>query len=175
MLASVCTLLLSLPCVREAETQGPAAFSPRTTSLSIVRAAKQADAAEERFFRRMEAEVCQDHSTGSNGFSPVSSPTRVCVRACVRAQKVFDTPRLSRVQHGRVCVDRAPVHISLVMSVCVWRGMGRVWGGGRQKWSKTRLQRPAPQTISGAVHVQHQSAAHAHCLLAALTPLAVSA
>jgi hypothetical protein len=85
MLASVCTLLLSLPCVREAETQGPAAFSPRTTSLSIVRAAKQADAAEERFFRRMEAEVCQDHSTGSNGFSPVSSPTRVCVRACVRA------------------------------------------------------------------------------------------
>lgn len=42
---------------REAETQGPAAFSPRTTSLSIVRAAKQADAAEERFFRRMEAEV----------------------------------------------------------------------------------------------------------------------
>lgn len=42
---------------REAETSGPAAFSPRTTSLSIVRASKQADAAEERFFRKMEAEV----------------------------------------------------------------------------------------------------------------------
>uniref|UniRef100_A0A383VD06 SPX domain-containing protein n=1 Tax=Tetradesmus obliquus TaxID=3088 RepID=A0A383VD06_TETOB len=42
---------------KEAETQGPAAFSPRTTSLSIVRAAKTADAAEERFFQKLEAEV----------------------------------------------------------------------------------------------------------------------
>ncbi|KAF6262836.1 VTC domain-containing protein [Scenedesmus sp. NREL 46B-D3] len=42
---------------REAETAGPAAFSPRTTSLSIVRAAKTADAAEERFFQKLEAEV----------------------------------------------------------------------------------------------------------------------
>jgi hypothetical protein len=41
----------------EAETSGPAAFSPRTTSLSIVRASKQADAAEERFFQKLEAEV----------------------------------------------------------------------------------------------------------------------
>lgn len=42
---------------RQAETSGPAAFSPRTTSLSIVRAAKTADAAEERFFQMLEAEV----------------------------------------------------------------------------------------------------------------------
>jgi len=41
----------------EAETSGPAAFSPRTTSLSIVRTSKQADAAEERFFQKLEAEV----------------------------------------------------------------------------------------------------------------------
>ncbi|KAF8057149.1 VTC4 [Scenedesmus sp. PABB004] len=42
---------------KEAETSGPAAFSPRTTSLSIVRAAKTTDAAEERFFQMLEAEV----------------------------------------------------------------------------------------------------------------------
>ncbi len=42
---------------RQAETSGPSAFSPRTTSLSIVRSAKQADAAEERFFQKLEAEV----------------------------------------------------------------------------------------------------------------------
>jgi SPX domain protein involved in polyphosphate accumulation len=44
---------------KEAETAGPTAFSPRTTSLSIVRAAKTADAAEERFFQKLEAEVRQ--------------------------------------------------------------------------------------------------------------------
>lgn len=42
---------------KEAETSGPAAFSPRTTSLSIARAAKKADASEERFFQQLEAEV----------------------------------------------------------------------------------------------------------------------
>jgi len=43
---------------REAEQSGGAvAFSPRTTSLSIVRAAKASDAAEERFFTRLEGEV----------------------------------------------------------------------------------------------------------------------
>jgi SPX domain protein involved in polyphosphate accumulation len=43
---------------REAEQSGGAvAFSPRTTSLSIVRAAKGADAAEERFFQKLEGEV----------------------------------------------------------------------------------------------------------------------
>eukprot|EP00775_Hariotina_reticulata_P007348 gene7348-7559_t len=42
---------------KEAETSGPTAFSPRTTSLSIVRASKQADAAEERFFQKLEIEV----------------------------------------------------------------------------------------------------------------------
>lgn len=42
---------------KEAETTGPAAFSPRTTSLSIVRAAKQADASEEKFFQTLETEV----------------------------------------------------------------------------------------------------------------------
>jgi len=42
---------------KEAETSGPTAFSPRTTSLSIVRASKQADAAEERFFQKLESEV----------------------------------------------------------------------------------------------------------------------
>jgi SPX domain protein involved in polyphosphate accumulation len=44
--------------VREAEQSGGAVnFSPRTTSLSIVRAAKGADAAEERFFQKLEGEV----------------------------------------------------------------------------------------------------------------------
>lgn len=44
--------------VREAEQSGGAvAFSPRTTSLSIVRAGKGSDAAEERFFQRLEGEV----------------------------------------------------------------------------------------------------------------------
>lgn len=53
-----CCVLLLLPLPpSEAETSGPAAFSPRTTSLSIVRASKQADAAEERFFQKLEAEV----------------------------------------------------------------------------------------------------------------------
>jgi len=42
---------------KEAETSGPTAFSPRTTSLSIARAAKKADASEERFFQKLEAEV----------------------------------------------------------------------------------------------------------------------
>lgn len=42
---------------KEAETSGPTAFSPRTTSLSIVRASKQADATEERFFQKLELEV----------------------------------------------------------------------------------------------------------------------
>jgi len=42
---------------KEAETSGPTAFSPRTTSLSIVRAAKKADASEERFFQKLEVEV----------------------------------------------------------------------------------------------------------------------
>jgi SPX domain protein involved in polyphosphate accumulation len=52
---------------KEAETAGPAAFSPRTTSLSIVRAAKTADAAEERFFQKLEAEVRLGRS--SQGFT----------------------------------------------------------------------------------------------------------
>lgn len=42
---------------QEAATSGPAAFSPRTTSLSIARAAKKADASEERFFQKLEQEV----------------------------------------------------------------------------------------------------------------------
>lgn len=42
---------------KEAETSGPTAFSPRTTSLSIVRANKSTDAAEERFFQKLENEV----------------------------------------------------------------------------------------------------------------------
>lgn len=43
---------------REAEASGGAvAFSPRTTSLSIVRAAKGTDAAEVQFFQRLEGEV----------------------------------------------------------------------------------------------------------------------
>lgn len=33
-------------------------YSPRTTSLSVQRAADRRDSAEERFFRRLEAEVC---------------------------------------------------------------------------------------------------------------------
>ncbi|GBG00375.1 vacuolar transporter chaperone [Raphidocelis subcapitata] len=41
----------------EAETAGPTTFSPRTTSLSIVRAGRKADASEERFFQKLEAEV----------------------------------------------------------------------------------------------------------------------
>ena len=39
------------------------AFSPRTTSLSVVRAQTQQDAAEERFFRKLDEEVrtlCKD-------------------------------------------------------------------------------------------------------------------
>ncbi len=42
---------------KQAETAGPAAFSPRTTSLSIARANKQTDAAEERFFQKLQSEV----------------------------------------------------------------------------------------------------------------------
>lgn len=44
---------------KEAETSGPTAFSPRTTSLSIARAGRKADASEERFFQKLEAEVSQ--------------------------------------------------------------------------------------------------------------------
>jgi SPX domain protein involved in polyphosphate accumulation len=42
---------------KQAEASGPTAFSPRTTSLSIVRANRLTDAAEERFFQKLEAEV----------------------------------------------------------------------------------------------------------------------
>lgn len=52
---------------REAETSGPAAFSPRTTSLSIVRASKQTDAAEERFFQMLEAEVRRAEAVCGSG------------------------------------------------------------------------------------------------------------
>lgn len=41
----------------EAATSGPTAFSPRTTSLSIARAGRKADASEERFFQKLEQEV----------------------------------------------------------------------------------------------------------------------
>lgn len=61
---------------RQAETSGPAAFSPRTTSLSIVRAARQTDAAEERFFQKLEAEV------RLGPLLPPSFPMPPCVAAC---------------------------------------------------------------------------------------------
>ncbi len=73
---------------KEAETSGPAAFSPRTTSLSIVRAAKTADAAEERFFQKLEAEVrgrqccrscacCAPSSTSACAFARASIPLQM--------------------------------------------------------------------------------------------------
>ncbi len=44
--------------MKEAADAGDSvAFSPRTTSLSVVRAQTQQDAAEERFFRKLDAEV----------------------------------------------------------------------------------------------------------------------
>lgn len=44
--------------VKEAADAGDSvAFSPRTTSLSVVRAQTQQDAAEERFFRKLDEEV----------------------------------------------------------------------------------------------------------------------
>ncbi len=44
--------------VKEAADAGDnVAFSPRTTSLSVVRAQTQQDAAEERFFRKLDEEV----------------------------------------------------------------------------------------------------------------------
>ncbi len=44
--------------VKEAADAGDGiAFSPRTTSLSVVRAQTQQDAAEERFFRKLDEEV----------------------------------------------------------------------------------------------------------------------
>jgi hypothetical protein len=44
--------------VREAEAGGDMiSYSPRTTSLSVARAQTQRDAAEERFFKALDAEV----------------------------------------------------------------------------------------------------------------------
>ena len=52
--------------VKEAADAGDGiAFSPRTTSLSVVRAQTQQDAAEERFFRKLDEEVrtlCSCHA-----------------------------------------------------------------------------------------------------------------
>ena len=53
------------PQVKEAAEAGDGiAFSPRTTSLSVVRAQTQQHAAEERFFRKLDEEVrmrCAEH------------------------------------------------------------------------------------------------------------------
>lgn len=52
---------------QEADTAGPTTFSPRTTSLSIARAGRKADASEERFFQKLEAEVRRRRRRGGGG------------------------------------------------------------------------------------------------------------
>lgn len=46
----------------EAGGQRQVSYSPRTTSLSVSRAQTQRDAAEERFFRALDAQVAPPHT-----------------------------------------------------------------------------------------------------------------
>jgi len=131
---------------RAAETAGPAAFSPRTTSLSIVRANKNTDAAEERFFQQLEKEVRER----SELFVPIAVPSH----------------NHSSTRGGVNAPRRQAYNCETLLSMCVVSGQHL---GQLQKYSSKAIQtlhcsvlscHTAPPLVtggeSGKVHIRHR-------------------